>query len=70
MKRYHWKTQKTINKYAAKYLQLYRNHRKYGGDDVKTARWRSHFVVMLEVTGDPGAIFNARYYAITKKLYK
>ena len=56
--KYHPNTQKSINKWAHRYLQLYRNSRAY--DDPATARWRSHFAMCIHATGNVYNIIEAR----------
>lgn len=68
--KYHPKTRKALSAYAAKYLQLYRNHRKHGGDDPKNARWRANFVLMLGVRGNIYVITSERYERISRAYWR
>lgn len=64
----HPQTQKAVNKWARKYLQLYRNSRAY--DDPATARWRSHFAMCIQASGNVYYIIEARISRNTKAYWK
>jgi hypothetical protein len=69
--KYHPATRQALSRYAAKYLRLYRNHRKHGGDDPRTARWRANFVMRIGATmGNVYTIAQARYDRVTAVVWK
>lgn len=70
MKRYHPKTQKALNEFARKFLTLYRNHRVYGKDTPKIARWRAWYVLSISLSGNVYYIASARYEKVRKTIYK
>lgn len=62
----HYKTQRALNAYAKKYLQLYRNSRNAGKEEGKNdspavARWRAHFAMHIDITPRMDALTSARY---------